>query len=283
MATAVENHESIPQCDPVWSAILEDAKAMQVAEPLMHSMLQENVIGRPSFEASLAARLAAKLHVHEIKEASIREMFNDIIREFPEISAGARADVSATFDRDPACTSYLQPLLFFKGFMALQASRIAHALWTRERKPLAQFIQMRVSEVFGVDIHPGARIGKGIMIDHATSIVIGETAVIGDDVSMLHSVTLGGTGKEGGDRHPKIGRGVLIGAGAHILGNIHIGEDSRVGAGSVVLHDVPPCKTVAGVPARVVGDAGCTHPSHSMNHNVEWTDADVVKSAGEAI
>jgi len=217
--------------------------------------------------------LAAKLHVHEIKEASLRERFNDVIREAPEISERARADVAAVYERDPACTSYLQPLLFFKGFMALQASRIAHALWTRGRLPLAQFIQMRVSEVFGVDIHPGARIGKGIMIDHATSIVIGETAVVEDDVSMLHSVTLGGTGKEGGDRHPKIGRGVLIGAGAHILGNIRIGEQSRVGAGSVVLHDVPHCVTVAGVPAKIVGDAGCDHPSQSMNHRVDLMPA----------
>jgi len=274
MATAAESHVNLPKCDPVWESILNDARKMQIDEPLMHSMLQENVIGRPSFEASVAARLAAKLHVHEIKEASLREMFNDIIREAPEISERARADVSAVYERDPACTSYLQPLLFFKGFMALQASRIAHALWTRGRKPLAQFIQMRVSEVFGVDIHPGAKIGKGIMIDHATSIVIGETAVIEDDVSMLHSVTLGGTGKEGGDRHPKIGRGVLIGAGAHILGNIRIGEDSRVGAGSVVLHNVPPCKTVAGVPAKIVGDAGCAHPAQSMNHNLDLFDGD---------
>lgn len=271
MATVVERHANLPKCDPVWDAIVKDARQMQIDEPLMHSMLQENVIGRPSFEASVAARLAAKLHVHEIKEASLREMFNDIIREAPEISERARADVAAVYERDPACTSYLQPLLFFKGFMALQASRLAHALWTRGRKPLAQFVQMRVSEVFGVDIHPGARIGKGIMIDHATSIVIGETAVIEDDVSMLHSVTLGGTGKEGGDRHPKIGRGVLIGAGAHILGNIRIGEHSRVGAGSVVLHDVPRCVTVAGVPAKIVGDAGCEHPAQSMNHKVDVT------------
>ena len=274
MATVVERHANLPKCDPVWDAIVTDARQMQIDEPLMHSMLQENVIGRPSFEASVAARLSAKLHVHEIKEASLREMFNDIIREAPEISERARADVAAVYERDPACTSYLQPLLFFKGFMALQASRLAHALWTRGRKPLAQFIQMRVSEVFGVDIHPGARIGKGIMIDHATSIVIGETAVIEDDVSMLHSVTLGGTGKEGGDRHPKIGRGVLIGAGAHILGNIRIGEHSRVGAGSVVLQDVPRCVTVAGVPAKIVGDAGCEHPAQSMNHKVDVTGVD---------
>ena len=281
MATVAERHANLPECDPVWDAILRDARQMQIDEPLMHSLLQENVIGRPSFEASVAARLAAKLNVHEIKEASLREMFNDIIREAPEISERARADVAAVYERDPACTSYLQPLLFFKGFMALQASRLAHALWTRGRKPLAQFIQMRVSESFGVDIHPGARIGKGVMIDHATSIVIGETAVIENDVSMLHSVTLGGTGKEGGDRHPKIGRGVLIGAGAHVLGNIRIGEHSRIGAGSVVLHDVPRCVTVAGVPAKIVGDAGCEHPSQSMNHNVDVTGVDAAGVGSE--
>ena len=264
----LQPNRDVHRVDPVWDAMVQDATAMQKAEPLMHSLLHENVIGRPSFEASLAARLAAKICVHEIKEASLRETFNALMGENPEIGARARADIAATYERDPACTSYVQPLLFFKGFMALQASRMAHALWTRERVPLAQFIQMRVSEVFGVDIHPGARIGKGIMIDHATSIVIGETAVIEDDVSMLHSVTLGGTGKEGGDRHPKIGRGVLIGAGAHILGNIRIGDNSRVGAGSVVLHDVPPCKTVAGVPAKIVGDAGCEFPSQAMDHLV---------------
>ena len=169
------------------------------------------------------------------------------------------------FDRDPACHRYLQPLLFFKGFQALQCYRIAHWLWQRRRNDMAYFIQMRTSEVFGVDIHPGARIGKGIMIDHAHSIVIGETAVVGDNVSMLHSVTLGGTGKEDGDRHPKIGNGVLIGAGAAILGNIRVGGCSRIAAGSVVLQDVPPCKTVAGVPAKIVGEAGCAEPSKSMD------------------
>jgi serine O-acetyltransferase len=171
----------------------------------------------------------------------------------------------AALDRDPACHRYLQPLLFFKGFQALQCYRIGHWLLQRRRGNMAYFIQMRTSEVFGVDIHPGAMIGKGIMIDHAHSIVIGETAVVGDNVSMLHSVTLGGTGKEDGDRHPKIGNGVLIGAGAAILGNIRVGGCSRIAAGSVVLQDVPPCKTVAGVPAKIVGEAGCAEPSKSMD------------------
>ncbi len=257
-------------CDPVWEDIRRHAKEMQEEEPLIASLLQENVLGRSSFEAALSARIAAKLSVHEVKEASLRETFSQLLAEAPEIGEKARADIVAVFERDPACTSYVQPLLFFKGFMALQASRIAHSLWTNGRRPFAQFLQMRISEVFAVDIHPGARIGKGIMIDHATGVVVGETAVIEDDVSLLHSVTLGGTGKEGGDRHPKIGRGVLIGAGAKILGNIRIGDCSRVGAGSVVLADVPPCKTVAGVPARIVGDAGCAHPSQSMDHTLAF-------------
>lgn len=257
-------------CDPVWDDIRRHAREMQEEEPLIASLLQENVLGRGSFEAALSARIAAKLSVHDVKEASLRETFSQLLAEAPEIGEKARADIVAVFERDPACTSYVQPLLFFKGFMALQASRIAHSLWNNGRRPFAQFLQMRISEVFAVDIHPGARIGKGIMIDHATGVVVGETAVIGDDVSLLHSVTLGGTGKEGGDRHPKIGRGVLIGAGAKILGNIRIGDCSRVGAGSVVLADVPPCKTVAGVPARIVGDAGCSHPSQSMDHTLAF-------------
>ena len=161
---------------------------------------------------------------------------------------------------------FFQPLLFFKGFLAIESYRIAHWLWMNGRQDLALFIQMRASEVFAIDIHPNARVGRGIMIDHGHSVVIGETAVLGDNCSLLHGVTLGGTGKEDGDRHPKVGHGVLIGAGAKILGNIQIGHCSRIAAGSVVLKDVPPCKTVAGVPAKVVGDAGCDQPSLSMDH-----------------
>jgi serine O-acetyltransferase len=163
----------------------------------------------------------------------------------------------------------IQPVLYFKGFQAVQAYRLGHRLWTEGRRDLAYFFQMRISEIFGVDIHPAARVGKGLMIDHAHSIVIGETAVVGDNVSMLHSVTLGGTGKEGHDRHPKVEDGVLIGAGAEVLGNIRIGRCSRIAAGSVVLHDVPPCKTVAGVPAKIVGEAGCSQPAMTMNQILE--------------
>jgi serine O-acetyltransferase len=181
------------------------------------------------------------------------------------LGMAARADIVAVYDRDPACDRFLLPMLFFKGFQAIQAYRIAHWLWTKGRRDMARFFQMRASETFGVDIHPAAKIGKGIMIDHAHSIVIGETAVVGDNVSMLHSVTLGGTGKEEQDRHPKIGDGVLIGAGAKVLGNIKVGHCSRIAAGSVVLQEVPPCKTVAGVPAKIVGEAGCDQPSVNMD------------------
>ena len=182
-----------------------------------------------------------------------------------------RADLSAVFDRDPACNSYLEPFLYFKGFQALQAYRVAHWLWSNGRRALALYVQSRTSEVYGVDIHPAARIGRGILIDHATSVVVGETAVIEDEVSLLHGVTLGGTGKETGDRHPKVRRGALIGANATILGNIEIGQCSRVGAGSVVLRDVPPNTTVAGVPAKVVGEAGCERPALAMDQRF-WED-----------
>ena len=192
----------------------------------------------------------------------------------PEIGVAARADIIAVRERDPFCHRMVQPLMFFKGFLGIQAYRVGHWLWTSGRQDMAMFMQMRISELFSMDINPAARVGQGIMIDHAHAIVIGETAVVGNDVSMLHSVTLGGTGKDDGDRHPKIGDGVLIGAGAKVLGNIRIGECSRVAAGSVVLKDVPPCKTVAGIPAKIVGEAGCDRPSFSMNQFVGDPDVD---------
>jgi serine O-acetyltransferase len=218
-----------------------------------------------SLERALAYRFSLKLASGEMSEQILREIADEAYASDLTLGQSARVDIMAVFDRDPACHRFIQPILFFKGFQAIQAYRIGHYLWAQGRKDMAYFVQMRVSEVFGVDIHPAARIGRGIMIDHAHSIVIGETAVVGDNVSMLHSVTLGGTGKEDGDRHPKIGNGVLIGAGAKVLGNIEIGHCTRIAAGSVVLHDVPPCKTVAGVPARVVGEAGCDQPSITMD------------------
>jgi serine O-acetyltransferase len=252
--------------DPVWDRISDEAARAVIEEPLLGGVIHGCVLHHRSLENALAYRMAGKLASGEMSEQILREIADEAYANDPSLGQAARADIVAVFDRDPACHRFLQPLLFFKGFQAIQAYRIGHWLWQQGRKDFAYFIQMRVSEVFGIDIHPAARIGKGIMIDHAHSIVIGETAVVGDNVSMLHSVTLGGTGKEEEDRHPKIGDGVLIGAGAKVLGNIKIGNCSRIAAGSVVLEEVPPCKTVAGVPARIVGEAGCAQPSMSMDH-----------------
>jgi serine O-acetyltransferase len=195
--------------------------------------------------------------------------FEDALESEPDIAQAARADILATYDRDPACTRYVEPLLYFKGYQSLQTYRMAHRLYLMGRKDFALYLQSRVSVVASVDIHPSARIGRGIMIDHGHDIVIGETAVVEDNVSMLHGVTLGGTGKEEGDRHPKVRKGVLIGAGAKILGNIEIGYCSRIAAGSVVLNNVPPKSTVAGVPARIVGAAGCEEPARRMDHTID--------------
>ncbi len=261
----VRTQASVASLDPVWSRIRAEAEGVARDDPLMASLVHAGILHHSSLERALSYRIAQKLASPEMSDLILREIVDEAYQKDPGLGVAARADIIAVFDRDPACHRYLQPLLFFKGFQALQCYRIAHWLWLHRRKDMAYFIQMRTSEVFGVDIHPGARVGNGIMIDHAHSIVIGETATVGDNVSMLHSVTLGGTGKEDGDRHPKIGDGVLIGAGAAVLGNIRVGGCSRIAAGSVVLQDVPPCKTVAGVPARVVGDAGCAEPSRSMN------------------
>ena len=252
--------------DPVWDRIVSEARDLAEAERSMASLVQSTVIQHESFAKALSFRLALKLSSGEMTSATLRDVVQTAYEEAPSVLDAARADIVAVFDRDPACHRFIQPLLYFKGFLALQSSRIAHWLWTVGRKDMAYFIQMRTSEVFGVDIHPGAKMGQGIMIDHAHSIVIGETAVVGNNVSMLHSVTLGGTGKTDGDRHPKIGDGVLIGAGAKVLGNIEVGFCSRIASGSVVLKEVPPCKTVAGVPAKIVGEAGCDQPSQTMDH-----------------
>lgn len=263
-----ETRAKLAQIDPVWSRICEEAEAAVRGEPLLGGLIHSGLLHHPTMERALAFRFSLKLASGEMSEQILREIADAALADAPEIGRAARADVVAVHDRDPACHRFLQPVLFFKGYQAIQAYRIGHWLWQQGRRDMAYFVQMRVSEVFGVDIHPGARIGQGIMIDHAHSIVIGETAVVGDNVSMLHSVTLGGTGKDDGDRHPKIGDGVLIGAGAKVLGNIRVGRCSRIAAGSVVLADVPPCTTVAGVPARVVGEAGCSQPSIEMDHLV---------------
>jgi len=255
----------LTQVDPVWSRICEEAKDAVASEPLLGGVLHTSVLHHQSLDGALSFRLSQKLASNEMSEQILREMADAAYGADPELGAAARADVVAIFDRDPACHRFLQPILYFKGFQAIQAHRVANWYWAQGRKDLAYFLQMRVSEVFGVDIHPAATIGKGIMIDHAHSIVIGETARVGDNVSMLHSVTLGGTGKEEQQRHPTIGSGVLIGAGAKVLGNINVGNCSRIASGSVVLQDIPPMKTVAGVPAKIVGEAGCAQPSVTMD------------------
>jgi len=255
----------LAEIDPVWGQIAREAEAAIADEPLLGGLIHSSVLHHGTFESALAYRISLKLTSNEMPEQILREICDMALDADDMIGLAARADIVAVNDRDPSCDRFLMPLLFFKGFQAVQAYRIAHWLWGAGRFDLARFFQMRVSEVFGVDIHPAARIGKGIMIDHAHSIVIGETAVVGDNVSMLHSVTLGGTGKEEEDRHPKIANGVLIGAGAKVLGNIKVGHCSRIAAGSVVLQDVPPMKTVAGVPAKIVGEAGCDQPSVSMD------------------
>lgn len=260
-----KTREKLASVDPVWEQIRQESLVAVSDEPLLGGLVHACVLHHDSLEAALAYRISQKLASGEMSEQLIREITDEAYSNDPQLGERARADVVAVYDRDPACHRFLQPLLYFKGFQAIQAHRVANWLWRDDRKDLAYFIQMRVSEQFGVDIHPAAKIGQGIMIDHAHSVVIGETAVVGDNVSMLHSVTLGGTGKEDDIRHPTIGDGVLIGAGAKVLGDITVGSCSRIAAGSVVLQDVPPCKTVAGVPAKVVGKAGCDQPSVTMN------------------
>ena len=255
----------INKCDPAWDRIVDEAKSSLIKEPLLSSLVHSSILHHRNLEQALSYRVAYKLSTAEMPEQLLREISDEAMRGDGEISSCARADLVAVTERDPACNSFIQPLLFFKGFQAIQAYRVGHWLWKAGRKDMAYYFQSRISEVFNLDIHPAAVIGHGIMIDHAHSIVIGETAVVGNNVSMLHSVTLGGTGKQDDDRHPKIGDGVLIGAGAKVLGNIKVGHSSRIAAGSVVLHDVPPCKTVAGVPAKIVGSAGCDQPSVSMD------------------
>jgi len=259
---------TVRSLDPVWDRIRDEAEAATAAEPVLAGLLLSTVLNQDSLEDAVLHRLASRLDHADVTGELIRQAFEDALEAEPEIAEAIRADIVAVYDRDAACHRYLEPVLFFKGFHAVETHRLAHRLWLLGRKDLAYYLQSRSSAVFGVDIHPAARIGRGVMVDHATGVVIGETAVVGDQVSFLHGVTLGGNGKETGDRHPKIGNGVLIGAGAKILGNIVVGSCSRVAAGSVVLHPVPMGVTVAGVPARVVGRAGCAEPARSMDHRL---------------
>lgn len=264
--------KKMESCDPVWSEVRELTEKMAAKEPMLASFLHATILNHQNFESALSFHLSQKLGSEEMPSMLLRQVFDEALAADPSIGIATRADLNAVNDRDPACDCLLTPLLYFKGFHALQAYRVAHYLWRTDRKAMGLFLQNRISELFGVDVHPAAKIGKGVMIDHATAVVIGETCVIEDDVSLLHSVTLGGTGKETGDRHPKVRRGALISVGAQVLGNIEVGERSRVGAGSVVLKDVPAGCTAAGVPAKIVGCAGSSLPSHAMEH--AWQEED---------
>ncbi|MDR2862993.1 MAG: serine O-acetyltransferase [Puniceicoccales bacterium] len=255
--------------DSLWAELLCHARIVADEEPKLASLLDEFVLMHTSFEKALAMRLGAKLVYHSERGGHLHDVFLEAFEADPNIGQSARWDLRAVVSRDPACETVLTPFLWFKGFQAITCHRVAHWLWNNKREHFALYLQSLVSEVFAVDIHPAAQLGHGILLDHATGFVVGETAVIEDDVSILHAVTLGGTGKDRGDRHPKVRRGVLIGAGAKILGNVEIGEGARIGAGSVVLEKVPPHTTVAGVPARVVGTAEGA-PAFDMNHNL-WS------------
>ena len=253
------------QADPIFLRLRTEAEEAVAREPEMAGFIRPAVLNLHSLEEVVADRVAARLDHGAVPGALIRAHYLEAIAEDATLGVAFRADILAVADRDPACTRLLDPVLYFKGFHAIQTHRLAHWMWNRGRKDFALYLQSRASEVFQTDVHPAAKIGKGLFLDHATGLVVGSTAVIEDDVSILQDVTLGGTGKEGGDRHPKIRWGVLIGAGAKILGNIEVGHCARVAAGSVVLAPVPHNKTVAGVPARVVGEAGCAEPARSMD------------------
>ncbi|CAH8255726.1 unnamed protein product [Arabidopsis lyrata] len=247
------HHTQIDDDDDVWIKILEEAKSDVEQEPILSNYYYASITSHRSLDSALAHILSVKLSNLNLPSNTLFELFISVLEESPEIIEATKQDLIAVKERDPACISYVHCFLGFKGFLACQAHRIAHKLWKQKRKIVALLIQNRVSEAFAVDIHPGAKIGKGILLDHATGVVIGETAVVGDNVSILHGVTLGGTGKQSGDRHPKIGDGVLIGAGTCILGNITIGEGAKIGSGSVVVKDVPPRTTAVGNPARLIG------------------------------
>ena len=257
---------------PVWASLRNEAERAAREEPTLASLLNAVILSHDNLADALSFQLARKLGDQELGAMSFREIADEAFAADPTLVVSAEADLKAVFERDPATKGYVQPFLFFKGFLALQTHRVAHWLWSHSRETLALHLQAQASANFQVDIHPAAKIGKGVFLDHGTGIVIGETAVVGDDVSMLHGVTLGGTGAQRGDRHPKIGKGVLLGAGAKVLGNIEIGDYAKVASGSVVLKPVPAHCTAAGVPARLVNCPTCDEPARSMDHTL----ADIV-------
>ncbi|XP_004506688.1 serine acetyltransferase 1, chloroplastic-like [Cicer arietinum] len=275
----VDNLDEIEVVD-FWLKIQEEARLDLDQEPILSSYYFSSILSHNSLESALANQLSIHLSNLSLSSTTLFDLFMSVLVNDDEILNTVKDDLKAVKERDPACISYVHCLLNFKGFLACQAHRIAHKLWLQGRKVLALLIQNRVSEVFAVDIHPGAKIGRGILLDHATGLVVGETAVIGNNVAILHNVTLGGTGKVCGDRHPKIGDGVLIGAGTCILGNIKIGDGAKIGAGSVVLKDVPPKTTAVGNPAKLIGGKDNPImldkiPSFTMDHTSyisEWSD-----------
>jgi len=256
------------QPPPVWAALRNEAAHAAQTEPGLASLLHSTILKHDDLASALSYQLARKLGDQELRAMGVREIAEEAYANDPSLIAHAEADLRAVFERDPACKGYMQPFLFFKGFLSLETHRIAHWLWSQKRETMAFYLQSRTSEMFQVDINPATRIGSGVFIDHGTGIVIGETAVIGDDVSMLQGVTLGGTGAERGDRHPKIGKGVLLGAGATVIGNITIGDYAKVASGAVVLKPVPPGCTAVGVPARLVNCPTCEAPARTMDHTL---------------
>lgn len=262
----------VASVDPIWTELQREAAEATQAEPALGGFIYATILSQARLEDAVCHRLAQRLNHSDVDAGLIGQTFQQVLRERPDLGVCFRADLAAVYDRDPACGRYLEPLLYFKGFHALVTHRFAHELWKMGRRDFAFYLQSQSSRIFAVDIHPAARIGRGIMFDHGTGIVIGETASVGDNCSLLHGVTLGGTGKESGDRHPKIGANVLIGAGAKVLGNIQVGNCSRVASGSVVLSEVPANVTVAGVPAKVVGPAGCPEPARGMDQRLGIED-----------
>lgn len=278
--SVVEDLPALGEVDQLWLKMREEARWDSIKEPALASYLYSTILSHRSLERSLAFHLGNKLSSSTLLSTQLFSLLNDTFMEDADIRRAIRDDIKAVKERDPACVSYSHCLLNFKGFLACQAHRVAHRLWNQERHSLALAIQSRVSEVFHVDIHPAAKIGSGVLFDHATGLVVGETATIGNNVSILHHVTLGGTGAVGGDRHPKICDGVLIGAGAIILGNITIGAGAKIGAGSIVLIDVPPHTTAVGNPARLLGGKQKPAklkeiPGETMDHTSfikDWSD-----------
>lgn len=265
---AVRSIGTIQPVDPIWRSVRDEAMEIVNNDPLLAAFIYSTILNHDTLEEAVIHRIAERLAHQDVGADLIRQTFKTMVRDQSDWSSTVRVDIQAYYDRDPACDRFLMPVLYFKGFHAIQTHRLAHWLWNEGRRDFALYLQSRSSSVFQTDIHPASRMGKGVFIDHATGLVVGETAVIEDDVSILHGVTLGGTGKAGGDRHPKIRHGVLIGAGAKILGNIEVGHCAKIAAGSVVLSPVPHNKTVAGVPARVVGESGCDRPSRDMDQKL---------------